>query len=163
MPTTIDRKTTQERPIREAPPPSGRKPRPDAPAHHRVPRWIQWMAVITFAVLAVGSGLWFSAREVEPTIQEQALDWPACWPLCSAAAEVQAAAPAEAITPTATQAELPDCWPLCSYAANAATITAPAASATSYPDCWPLCAAAARVEQAQPPVCRPLCSYALTP
>ena len=57
MPKTIDRTTTPQRPIREVPPPSGTPTRPDAPTHRRVPRWIQWMAVIALALLAVGSGL----------------------------------------------------------------------------------------------------------
>lgn len=160
MPTTIHRATTGERTTPQVQPPPQAPPRPAPQTRRRVIRWIQWMAGITILALAVGAGMWFAAREVGPTIQEQAADWPACWPMCSAVAELESTPPAVASQGVSAPADLPDCWPLCTYAAAAAAPTANLAAAAASPNCWPLCAEAAQIVKAQPPVCWPLCTEA---
>lgn len=154
MPTTIDRVTTGERATPQVQPP----PRPAPPTRRRLTRWIQWMAGVTILALTVGAGMWFAAREVGPTIQEQAADWPACRPLCSAVAELERTPPAVASQGVSAPADLPDCWPLCTHAAAAVAPTANLAPAATYPDCWPLCAETARIVEAQTPACWPLCA-----
>jgi hypothetical protein len=159
MPTTTDRVATDERAAPQVQPPPQAPPRPKPPTRRRVTRWIQWMAGITILALTVGAGMWLASREPGTTIQEQAADWPDCWPMCSAVAELQSTPPAVASQGVPAQAVVPDCWPLCSYTAAAVGTTATLASATTYPNCWPLCAETARIAATQPPTCWPLCSH----
>lgn len=158
MPTTIDQVATGERATPQVQPPPQAPPRPATPTRRRVIRWIQWMAGVTILALTVGAGMWLASREVSPTIQEQAADWPACWPMCSAVVELERTPPAVASQGVSAPADLPDCWPLCTYVAAAVAPIEDLAAAAAYPDCWPLCAETARIVETQPPTCWPLCA-----